>query len=554
MSMGLILQLSRSDEQHLIIPSFYLINKAVMQATNIARPVISEPPPQSQSFTLLLLLLLPLLPLLLLISSHLIKGINKSHLSPMAFSKPPPAPLPPHTLKFTQSASPQTLLKILSSFSVKLDTKSFSSPSSRTELEHRIKLLLSDSQRLSTVLPLTKTTYSNLPSWKSTKPPSRNFEPGKGPMGRKFSECASVGQTLSAKASSSGGGRETGEDVYTDACQTLMSIGHGFDIGHPTFTLQDTRRTSAISLRIVNAKSTLLDKTLPLVFVLFYHETRDHISPSSPALKWMQAMISSGPINSVTSPLQEQHLILRQLIYNSRRLPPGCESMFAAARNSHEKDFIPSFLLPLDTLSQDALTNLNCTSTCAACPLPASSLCEACCIVQYCSTTCQRTHRAIHKSFCTRISESARSVIVNATLKTGLLRALAPKAVTNLSRHMSQRDMTRMKADVKGSLLSDEGLQLSRKRRGTKERFVVKMQVPLMPGGDLMMYDAERTFQVFVGSRGSEAYRELWELANGCVRWKGLKVFVYARHVEGERNKEKLEVLTEVLPDQEQFW
>lgn len=111
-----------------------------------------------------------------------------------------------------------------------------------------------------------------------------------------------------------------------------------------------------------------------------------------------------------------------------------------------------------------------------------------------------------------------------------------------------------MKADVKGSLLSDEGLQLSRKVRGTKERFVVKMQVPLMPGGDLMMYDAERTFQVFVGSRGSEAYRELWELANGCVRWEGLKVFVYARHVEGERNKEKLEVLTEVLPDQEQFW
>lgn len=470
------------------------------------------------------------------------------------------SPLPPHTLKFIQSASPKTLINILSSWSVRLDSGTFSkpSPSTRSELECRIKLLLSDSQRLAIVLPLSKTTYLALPQWAPTgAPPPLNLKPGTGPIALKYSQCASFGQILSAKTHGDEITREIGEDVYTDVCQTLMSIAHGYDIGHGIFSLQDTRQTSAISIRIVDAKTALLDKTLPLIFVLFYHETREHTSPNSPAFRWMQHQMGTGPIHSVTSPLEEQQLILRQLIYNSHRLPPGCEAMYSGARNIYEKDFIPSFLLPLDTLSQSALTNLNRTNACAMCSLPASFLCDACCILHYCSTTCQRDHRATHKPFCMRISAATHSVIAHASLKTESILSLGPQVfTTNLSRHLSQRDMTRISADGDNfSALSDEGILLSRKRRGAKERFIVKMQVPMMPGGDLMIYDAERMFQAFV-ERGRDltVYAKLMELAKNSVRWGGMKVFVYARHVEGEKNKEKLEILTGVLPDQEQFW
>lgn len=43
-------------------------------------------------------------------------------------------------------------------------------------------------------------------------------------------------------------------------------------------------------------------------------------------------------------------------------------------------------------------------------------------------------------------------------------------------------------------------------------------------------------------------------MAKNCVRWNRVKVSAHAKHVEGENNKEKLEILTSVLPDQELFW
>lgn len=379
-------------------------------------------------------------------------------------------------------------------------------------------------------------------------------------MGSIYSKCFSFGQLFGAQGNSENlpSKREVGEDVYTDACQTLISIAHGYDISFPVFTLQDTRQTSAISLRIVEAKTTLLDKKLPLVFVLFYHETREHATMTSPALQWLQniqKISGESGIHSVTSPLDEQHLILRQLIYNSRRLPPGCESMFEATRNKlYEKDFIPSFLLPLDPLSHSGLENLNRNDKCAECGLPASTLCGTCCVIYYCSSTCQRKNRAAHKQFCTRIATSARSVTVHVAAKRAFQNI--PSAVSaNFSMNMSQRDMLRDSAMNTPSLVNNEGVLKSLKRRGTKERFIVKMQVPLVTGGDLMVYDAERTFQIFIErERDPEALKELMELARGSVRWGGLKIFLYARHVEGEGNREKLEISTGVLPDQEQFW
>lgn len=121
---------------------------------------------------------------------------------------------------------------------------------------------------------------------------------------------------------------------------------------------------------------------------------------------------------------------------------------------------------------------------------------------------------------------------------------------------MSERDLAREIARKEVTVVPEEGMALSQKRRGVKLRFVVKLQVPpQVKGGDIMLYDAGRTFQVFIErAKDPEAYTELYDLVKNCVRWNGLKAFAYARHVEGEKNKERLEILTSVLPDQEQFW
>lgn len=99
-------------------------------------------------------------------------------------------------------------------------------------------------------------------------------------------------------------------------------------------------------------------------------------------------------------------------------------------------------------------------------------------------------------------------------------------------------------------------MALSWESRGTKLWFVVKLQVqPIERDGDIMLYDSGQTFQVYIGrATDPDAYAELCEMAKNYVRWNRVKVFAHVKHVEGENNKEKLEILTSVLPDQELFW
>ncbi|KAH8154920.1 uncharacterized protein LAJ45_01452 [Morchella importuna] len=108
-----------------------------------------------------------------------------------------PPPLPPYTVEFIESATSRTLLEIFSGFSVNLDKRIFSSnsPSNIAELERRLKLLLSDSQRLSTVLPRSETKYESLPPWTGRSGPDhRRSPPGSGPMCEAFSKNFNVGQ------------------------------------------------------------------------------------------------------------------------------------------------------------------------------------------------------------------------------------------------------------------------------------------------------------------------------------------------------------------------
>lgn len=135
---------------------------------------------------------------------------------------PPPPPCAPYDRIHPPKLSLESFLPGLLSLILNPST------SACAELEHCIKLLLSDSQRLSTVFPLSK---------------KHLFWPF-------------------------GSGR-----CYRN-------------IGRRVSVLKDHNQKSKISVRIVNAEAALLDKFLPILFVFFRHETHEITLPSSASIKW----------------------------------------------------------------------------------------------------------------------------------------------------------------------------------------------------------------------------------------------------------------------------
>ncbi|KAI5843037.1 hypothetical protein DFP73DRAFT_553081 [Morchella snyderi] len=472
-----------------------------------------------------------------------------------------PPPLPPHTVKFIESATSRTLLEIFSGFSVDLEKRIFSSnsPSNIAELERRLKLLLSDSQRLSAVLPKSETKYESLLPWMGRSGPVHRGSPqGSGPMCEAFSKNFNIGQMERVAGMSGRINKMHNYKFYHDACQMLMAMADNFDNGRSRITLQDPQMDSGIALRIVDAKCTALDPKLPILFVLFAHETTEHAGRNSPSLKWIQHTIKiDGAISQIREgTVANSHLLLRQLVYNSHRLPPGCEEMFNRARDMvHEKDFVASFILPIDPLSHKAVERLSRSQKCASisCAKPAFLLCGGCGAVYYCSHGCQKSHRDTHKEICTRIATSPPPRSTNFIV----FPLIDPKSDIGMSsigkEYLSQRDLVRIEGYGKEAYLMlnpfpDRGFLTSVAKRGPKERFIVRMQES-MGGAVLLVYDAEKTFKVHV-----RVVPELCELVASNKNWNGQRCYLYARHLDGDKGKKYLEVLLNVMPDQGLLW
>ncbi|KAL7266441.1 hypothetical protein RUND412_011013 [Rhizina undulata] len=385
------------------------------------------------------------------------------------------------------------------------------------ELERRIKLLLADSQRLSQVLPLKEIKYTSLPPWtggninpaereeahtNSTENPnaSDDFEPGS--LAYIFFKSSPL-HTFLKCSSFSGLGCNDGTflrdqnmpaNTFEDACQTLLSIAPGYDHGIRASVLQDTRTSNAIELQVVEVRTTsAVDRNLPILFVLFdLHENRVRVRP------WLR---KNADVNDVTATIEEQHLILQQLIYNSQQLPPGCEAMFETAKNQFEiKTFIPSFLLPLNPLSHAGLAELNRTDLNVESKLASSILCSGYDVALFHCPECQGNNcSSTHKHFCESVS-SLRSIICRVEPSWN-----EKIEMESLSHVQALGDMIRNDVPTISPMREQIFANFARSRtcRGTKECFIVKIQA--------------------------------------------------SRHIEGDMGRDSLDIMTEVFSNQELF-
>lgn len=369
---------------------------------------------------------------------------------------------------------------------------------------------------------------------------------------------------------------EEGEHAFSDAGRSLSTFaGHvqstlssGAFETH-LFLLESGAGASEIAIKVVSVRRCPGDPRNPIIFLLFNHETRDYLAKTSPlvdvttvsaSMRLRKAGTLTG-VSKISCPLDAQQLILRQLLYNARRLQKESKNAFSYHRTGPLLQFIPSFMLPLRPISPSTLGHLSnlklfeCSATNCPGSFTDTFVCSRCTVARYCSTSCQSRDYRKHTLFCQRIS-SSKTVSFEACPPAHL----SPQFASILNVGMSLGDM-RMEGEQHTEAIR-KGFTESRKKRPGRIIFLIKVQVPPGDSGPLLVYDQDRTFKAFVfpptkGSHDGDAfaYQELKRLGKECTRWRGLKVFLFARHTENTDDT-RLEVLTGpgASPGQEVSW
>lgn len=115
--------------------------------------------------------------------------------------------------------------------------------------------------------------------------------------------------------------------------------------------------------------------------VLFNHDVKGQETARGGL--WASGVRKTEALSVTDTTILEQHLLLRMLDRNAKRIPPSltCE------REATEDAFIFSFLLPIGPLSgraREAMT-VDAPDTCAVCGEPTTKMCSGCHAIRYCS-------------------------------------------------------------------------------------------------------------------------------------------------------------------------
>ncbi|KAJ7474902.1 hypothetical protein FB451DRAFT_1465131 [Mycena latifolia] len=167
-------------------------------------------------------------------------------------------------------------------------------------------------------------------------------------------------------------------DPFMDLWQSIMSIGKKWDEERTTVFLADKEQTSCIFIRVVDVLE--FDKQTPVFIVLFRRELRG-IQPSESMVDWLLLQGEYGKAGK------------------------GVFQIFATAKERAppflERDFVPSFILPVGPLGVKDVAKFNSNDGCSMCGEPAKSKCSRCNVKRYCGAVCQREDWKTHRPTCT---------------------------------------------------------------------------------------------------------------------------------------------------------
>ncbi|KAJ7708151.1 hypothetical protein B0H17DRAFT_1124928 [Mycena rosella] len=191
-------------------------------------------------------------------------------------------------------------------------------------------------------------------------------------------------------------------DPFMYLRQSIMTIGKNWDEGLTTMTLADKEQTGCIFMRITEVLE--FDKHTPILMVLFRQELRG-IQPSPSMVKWILSQENGNNgkgMPRIFATPKEQHLLMRLLQRNSERLPTA----YKPQRTAIERDFVPSFILPVGPLGGKEVARFNKNDGCSVCGDPAKSKCSRCNVKRYCGAVCQKEDWKAHRPTCTSLKSA----------------------------------------------------------------------------------------------------------------------------------------------------
>ncbi|KAJ6524444.1 hypothetical protein DFH09DRAFT_1372184 [Mycena vulgaris] len=414
------------------------------------------------------------------------------------------------------------ILSLLSSMGVDLPRKT---KLPDAELDKRLSKALDSAQYLTRVIPTPLLDPTSYPSWfrdKSNKPvleAIRRHNVGEASMIHD-SQMKGIANPIPLYT-----------NAFMDVRQTLMSIANACDSGMHPIVLQDPGESSGICMRVLDVRQ--FDDQTPILIVVFQHDLKHSLSRGS--LDWISSYVSSKTptaMANITATVKEQHLLLRLLNQNSKRLV----ATYKPKRAPTESSFTLSFLLPVGPLGAQEIAKYNTNNGCSVCGDPAKQKCSRCGAVRYCDPVCQKEDWKSHRPLC-KSWEGAKWQ--------GLTFVLADQHMPGAySLRISRYDNVQHHDLLKRMELAKHNQGPPANTHGATP-FIVKVQVnssaalgpghPLFnsngreDGGDMLIYDQRRTIDVMVLRTSSDAAQ--FNAVANLIKAKGerrVKAFCWA--------------------------
>ncbi|KAJ7302330.1 hypothetical protein DFH08DRAFT_1089806 [Mycena albidolilacea] len=278
------------------------------------------------------------------------------------------------------------ILSLLSSMGIDLPRKT---KLTDAELDKRLSKALDSAQYLARVIPAPPLDPTAYPSWfhnKSNRPILDAIRR------HNLAEATLVDESRKR-------GIENPIPLYTNAFmdlrQSLMTIGDACDNGMKPLILQDAEHTSGICMRVLDVLE--FDDQTPIIIVVFQHNVEGSLSQGS--FDWISSYAFAPgpcPLRNITATVKEQHLLLRILNHNKKRVV----SSYNPNRAPAEASFTLSFLLPIGPLGAQEMAKYNANNGCSVCGEPAKRKCSRCGAVRYCDEACQKEDWKSHRALC----------------------------------------------------------------------------------------------------------------------------------------------------------
>ncbi|VDB84564.1 unnamed protein product [Peniophora sp. CBMAI 1063] len=352
------------------------------------------------------------------------------------------------------------LLRLLESLNVALPR---TTKLSTTALEKKLTSALDLVQNISLFSDKFPVDPSSLPSWKPEHTGSAYAEMG----------------SMSIKEGILNKSGELAPTAFGNLRRTVMSITKLFEDGNDCVTLQDKDQQEVICLRIQGVHS--IAKDTPLVTVVFGTSTT--FEPFTKIENFIAGNLTRGvALAQIVCSVEEQAILRRLLYRNHSKLSAD----YAPELRPEEKDFKPSFLLPLTTLSQAQIGKLTHDLGCTVCGNPTTTKCSGCLSERYCGAACQKAHWKEHKAFCRFVRDGTWTTYTFSDSISFGGQKLFTTSLNFQSSVKSQTDKGSAKGAVPANIHEDKA-------------FLVKLQRPMSEQVHfrfpIMVYDRNRSFQ-----------------------------------------------------------